>query len=194
MYAATDCRTCASLRAAAVRLAGERGLEGLSLAALSEAAGLTPAEALDHYPDPASCLYEAYDELSYEFQLEAAEAFESTPDWHEALDKVVSGMLVRLSQNPNEARLLCVETLRGDRELRRRRELGRQRMMALFLAEHHRRAAEADLATIQLEMAFGASFHLISTYVAEGRVDDLPELAPELAELRWMFEGVAAAA
>jgi hypothetical protein len=67
-------------------------------------------------------------------------------------------------------------------------------MVALFLAEHRRRGDEADLSRIQLEMLLGASFHLIAAYVAEGRVDDLPELAPELAGLQWMFEGLAAAA
>jgi AcrR family transcriptional regulator len=194
MYAATACSTCASLRAAAVRLAGERGIEGLSIATLSGAAGLTPGEAMDHYPDSGSCLYEAYDELSYKLQVEAAEEFESTPDWHEALDNVVSRMLRRLAQNPCETRLMFVEALRGDRELRRRRELGRQRMVALFLAEHHRRGDESDLSQIQLEMLLGASFHLIAGHVAAGRAGDLTELAPELAELRWMFEGLAAAA
>jgi AcrR family transcriptional regulator len=194
MYAATACPTCASLRAAAVRLVGDDGMDGLSLDALCESCGLTPDQLVDHYPTPVACLYAAYDELSDDLTLEVADVFDGTADWREALNNVSSRMLARLSEHPSEARLLFVEALRGDRELRRRRERGRQRMVSLFLSEHRRRGDLEAPSQIQLEMMLGASFHLIATHVAEGNIDDLPDLAPELAELAGMFEGLAATA
>lgn len=194
MYAATACPTCASLRAAAVRLVGDRGLDGLSVTALCDQCGLTPDQLVDHYSSAQACLYDAYDELSHELQLEAADSFDSARDWHDALGIASSRMLCRLAENPGETRLLFVEALRGDRELRRRRERGRQQMVALFLAEHRRCGDLEAMSQIQLEMLLGASFHVIANHVTDGRIEDLPELAPELAELAGVFEGLAAAA
>lgn len=193
MYFATACPTCAKLRAAAVHLVGDHGLDGLSRSSLCDATGLSEAQILDHYQDPLICLYEAYDEVSADLELEAADVFESTSDWRRALANVTARLLTRLAEVPNETRLLFVEALRGDRELRRRRERGRQRMVALFLAEHRRRAG-LEMSEIQLEMLLGASFHMIASHVAHGRIEHLPALAPELAELAEMFDGLAAAA
>ena len=193
MYAETACITCESLRAAALRLVGDRGFSGLYVESLCAAASLTPEEFVDHYPTPSACLYEAYDELSQDLLDEIADAFNCALSWPEALTSARSRILTRLAEHPEEARMLFVETLRGDRELRRRREQGRQRMLALILSEHRRRGALDQLSPVQLEMLLGASFHLIATRVADGRVDDLPDLCGELAELTGMFEPLAAA-
>jgi hypothetical protein len=67
-------------------------------------------------------------------------------------------------------------------------------MVALFLAEHRQRRELEQLPQIQLEMLLGASFHLIASRVAEGRIEDLPDLRLELAELAGVFEPAAAAA
>jgi AcrR family transcriptional regulator len=193
MYAATACNTCESLRAAALQLVGERGFMGLSVGTLCAATGLTPDEFFDHYPTPDACLYDAYDELSQDLLNEIADSFSCALSWPEALTSARSRILTRLAQHPEEARMLFVETLRGDRELRRRREQGRQRMLALILSEHRRRAEPDQLSPIQLEMLLGASFHLIASRVMDGQVDDLPDLCAELSELTGMFEPLAAA-
>jgi AcrR family transcriptional regulator len=194
MYVANACPTCASLRAAAIQLVADHGLDALSRASLGEAAGLTEDQVVNHYENPLTCLYEAYDELSADLELEAADAFDCPSDWRRAFGDVSVRLLTRLSENSNETRLLFVEALRGDRELRRRRERSRQRMVALFLSEHRRRDDSGEMSEIQLEMLLGASFHVIAGHVAEGRIENLPQLAPELGELAGMFDGLAAAA
>ena len=193
MYAATPCNTCESLRAAALQLVGEQGFNGLSVRTLCAATGVTPDEFVDHYSTPDACLYDAYDELSQDLLDEIADSFDRALSWPEALTSARSRILTRLAQHPEEARMLFVETLRGDRELRRRREQGRQRMLALILSEHRRRGEQDQLSPVQLEMLLGASFHLIATHVADGRIDDLPDLCAELSELTGMFEPLAAA-
>jgi AcrR family transcriptional regulator len=185
---ATACPICGSLRAAALQLVGEHGFKRLSVAALCNACGLTPDQLVDHYPTPRACLYDAYDELAQEFLRDIQDAFDCASSGADALTRARSRMLARLAERPAEARLLFIEALRGDRELRRRREQGRQRMLALMLAEHRRRGDLGQLPQVQLEMLLGASFHLIATRIAEGRIDALPELDGELAELAGMFE------
>jgi AcrR family transcriptional regulator len=184
----TACPTCGSLRAAALQLVGEHGFKRLSVAALCDACGLTPDQLADHYPTPRACLYDAYDELAQEFLHDMQDAFDRASSGADALTRARSRMLARLAERPAEARLLFIEVLRGDRELRRRREQGRQRILALMLSEHRRRGELEQRRQVQLEMLLGASFHLIATRIAEGRIDALPELDGELAELAGMFE------
>jgi AcrR family transcriptional regulator len=194
MYAATACPTCASLRAAAVRLVGDTGFEGLSPSGLCEECGLTRTELADHYQSAEACLYDAYREISGEMLLEVSVAFDSSNTWNEALNNASSRMLARLAERPHEAQLLFVEALRGDRELRRCRESARQQMVALFVAEHRRRSELEEIPQVQVEMLLGARFHLIATHVAEGRISELPELSADLAQVVDVFEPMAAAA
>jgi AcrR family transcriptional regulator len=185
---ATACPTCASLRAAALQLVGDQGFTGLSVGALCEACALTPQEFADHYATPSACLCDAYDELSQDLLAEVQAAFDCAATGLDALTGARSRLLTRLAENPAEARLLFDEALRGDRELRRRREQGRQKMVALMLFEHRRRGDLGLLPPVQLEVLLGASFHLIATRVAEGRIAELAELDEELAELGEMFD------
>jgi hypothetical protein len=200
MYAAmscspvTSCSTCESLRAAALHLVGEQGLDGLSRNRLCEACELTKAEFGDHYANARECLYDAYREVSEEMLLEISAAFDASATWHDAVTNVSARALARFAERPDEARLMFVEALRGDRELRLHREHGRQRMVALFVAEHRRHSEVEHVPQVQVEMLLGASFHLIASQVADGRIRELPELSAELAQLADMFEPIAAAA
>ena len=186
------CQTCASIRSATLQLVGERGLTGVNLDLLAEQTGLTRDELCEHYPSVEDCLSDTYEEVSMDLIAMLAESFARGKSWADGLVRGHARVLARLAHRPAEARLLFVEVLRGDRELLWRRESMRALMVQLLTSEHSARSEREDLPPMQHELLVGASFQLISSHVAEGQIDELPELAPELAELAGIFEPLAA--
>ncbi len=181
-----SCPECERLRAAALELVGEGGIEALSHHNLGERVGAQPAEVAEHYPTASECLYETYDELAADMLGEVVEAFREGSDWLEGFAISRTRLLERIAANPAEARLCFVETLRGDRELRRRRELGRRRLLE-FLAEEHARGGNGDgVQPIQIELLIGAGFHTISAAVTDGGAE-LSDLEVRLSEIGGCF-------
>jgi AcrR family transcriptional regulator len=186
------CYTCASIRSATLQLVGEHGLTGVNIDLLAEQTGLTRDEVRDHYPSVEDCLNDTYEEVSLDLLAMLAESFARGRSWSDGLVRGGARVLARLAHRPAEARLVFVEVLRGDRELLWRRESMRALMVQLLTSEHSARSEREDLPAMQHEMLVGASFQLISSRVADGQIDELPELGPELAELAGIFEPVAA--
>jgi AcrR family transcriptional regulator len=185
------CPGCERLRAAALELVGEGGLEALSLGNLGERVGAEPAEVAKHYATANECLYETYDELASAMLREVVEAFREGSDWLEGFAISRKRLLERLAANPAEARVCFVETLRGDRELRRRRELNR-RWIVEFLAQEHQRCGNGDgMQPMQIELLIGAGLHTISNAFSDGGAE-LSELDTKLSELGSCFIPVAA--
>jgi hypothetical protein len=114
------------------------------------------------------------------------EAFDDGSDWQERFELSRKRILERLALNPAEARLCFVETLRGDRGLRRRREIHR-RSMVDFLTREARGADGDGMRPIQIELLIGAGFQAISAAVAQDGGVDLAELSPTLADLEGCF-------
>jgi AcrR family transcriptional regulator len=186
------CGTCASIRSATLQLVGDRGLSGVSIDALVERTKLTPAQLRSHYPTAQACVHDTYERVSMDLLGIMADSFARSRSWSDALTSGVGGVLKRLARRPAEARLCFVEVLRGDRELLWRRENMRRLTVELLTAEHNSRSDAEQLSTMQHEMLVGASFQLISSRVEDGRINELPELGPELAELAGIFEPIAA--
>ena len=186
------CGTCASIRSATLQLVGDRGLSGVSLDALVERTKLTPAQVRNHYPTVEACVSDTYEMVSMDLLGIMADSFARSRSWSDALTSGVGRVLRRLARRPAEARLCFVEVLRGDRELLWRRENMRRLTIELMTAEHNSRSDAEELSPMQYEMLLGASFQLISSRVEGGRIDALPELGPDLAELAGIFEPIAA--
>jgi AcrR family transcriptional regulator len=186
------CGTCASIRSATLQLVGDRGLSGVSLDVLVERTKLTPAQVRAHYPTVQACVSDTYEIVSMDLLSIMADSFARSRSWSDALTSGVGRVLRRLARRPAEARLCFVEVLRGDRELLWRRENMRRLTIELMTAEHNSRSDAEELSPMQYEMLLGASFQLISSRVEDGRIDALPELGPELAELAGIFEPIAA--
>jgi len=181
------CSGCARLRAAAREIVGEGGIEALSLASLAARTGQQLGEVAAHYATSGECLYQTYDEIACDLLHEVEDAFLEGSDWQEGFEISRKRMLERMTANPAEARLCFVETLRGDHELRRRRELNRRRMVD-FLTRENARAANGDgMRPIQIELLIGAGFQAISTALGQDRCVDLAELEPRLVELESCF-------
>jgi AcrR family transcriptional regulator len=182
------CRTCARLGDAALAIIGEVGANGLSHEALELRAGLTPGEAARHYPTVESCVHGIYEQVCEDLAAEFAGAFSLALSWSSALALAQRRVLSRLASQPAEARLCFVEALRGDRELRRRRDL-RRRWIVDFLTEQHLRLGRgATTSKLQIELLVGARFQAIASMVEAGRASELLTLDGRFDELTTVFD------
>ena len=181
------CAICEQLRSAALELIGDRGVEALSQERLGEVVGRAPAEVSEHYPTAAECLYDTYDRLACDVLRDMVDAFTEGDDWQSGFDLSRRRLLERMAANPAQARLCFVETTRGDRELRRRRDVTRRWIVEFLMREHERRHEDEPLPAIQLEMLIGAGFQMISSAVADGDAAELPDLEPKLAQVAGFF-------
>lgn len=180
------CPKCSRLREAALELVGEGGTEALSHRALERASGLLDGEAARHYPSTAACLHETYVEVSDQVLAEFAQAFSEAESWDSAFALARGRLLARMAEHPAEARLCFVETLRGDRRLRRLRDARRRRLIAFLDDEWVRFGGPSS--RLQVELLMGATFHEISAAVDAGRSADLPAFEPRLRELAHLFD------
>jgi hypothetical protein len=64
--------------------------------------------------------------------------------------------------------------------------------MIEMLSSEQRRRDDWRPPGIHYEMLFGVCFQMISARAAAGRIEELPDLLPELAELTNVFEPLAA--
>jgi hypothetical protein len=173
-------------------LVGDGGLDNVSDEALAERTNLTLDQLRSHYPTVQACVCDTYERVSMDLLGIIADSFGSSSCWSDALAGGVGRVLIHLADRPAEARLCFVEVLRGDRELLWRRENMRRLTIELLSAEQRNRSDTEHLTEMQHEMLVGASFQLISSRVAEGQIDQLPDLGAELAEVTGLFEPVAA--
>lgn len=181
------CSTCEKLREAALATVGEGGTQALSERGLSERIELPPGAFTRHYRTVAECLYETYDEIVDEVLRDMVDAFAGGDGWQSSFELSRRRLLERMAARPAEARLCFVETVRGDRELRRRRDVTRRWIVEFLTREYARRRHEEELPPLQIELLIGAGFQTISSAVADGAGEDLTELDGKLAEIAGFF-------
>jgi AcrR family transcriptional regulator len=186
------CPSCASLRAALLQIVSGGGVSELSLSRLCALTGLSEAAFREHYPTVAACVRDTYDEIVDELFAEFVAAFGESSSWADGVMLGMERLLGRMSERPGEAQLVFVEVLFGDRSLLRRREVARRRMVSLLSAEHRRQDDSVHPRDLQHELLLGAVFRLIAGNVASGRIEELPDLTDNLAELMGVFEPIAA--
>ena len=186
------CEICASLRAAALEIIAEDGVEAITTDRLADHAGISRDEIRYHYSDASQCLYETYEEVSGSIHGDFIRSFAAVPGWRRGL--IIGGrtLLERMAARPAEARLCFVEILRGDHELLRRRDAARRRLVDLFVRELGRRLDDPEQYRMQLEMLIGAVFQAIATAVATGDMVALPALEPEIVSRAFVFATVPA--
>jgi AcrR family transcriptional regulator len=189
MACVPGCQICLRLRRSALATVAEAGLEGLSLDAIASRANLTHAEARRHYADAATCIYETYDDVSASIALDMADAFGQGTSWETGYALARQRLLNRMARRPAEARLCFVEVLRGDRQLRLRREQTRQWIVDFLTGQYEQRRTEEGLPEMQIEMLVGAGFQAISTAVSTA--EDSATLERWLTELAELLAPVA---
>ena len=182
------CPGCARVEDAALAIIGRDGSEALSHEGLELQAGLPPGEAARHYPTVEACLLRTCDRVCRELRAEFESAFSLGTSWGSSLALAHRRVLARLATHPAEASLCFVEPLRGDRELRRRRDR-RRRAIVDFLTEQRLHFGRgAVMSKLQIELLVGAAFHEVATMVEAGRTAELPALAARFDRLTTLFE------
>jgi AcrR family transcriptional regulator len=187
MSCGAGCLVCERLRGAALEIVGEGGIEALSQERLADRLGMTAEQVCRHYATSSACIYDTYDELACDVLRDMVDAFAQGDDWQAGFDLSRHRLLERMAAHPAQARLCFVETTRGDRELRRRRDITRRWIVEFLQREHERRNHGEPMPVMQLEMLIGAGFQTISSAVADGDTADLSELEPKLAQVAGFF-------
>jgi hypothetical protein len=176
----------------AVEVVGAYGLEGLTDAALVRWAGVRPESLERHFGDAQTCLLAAYDAATLECFEAFASAFTEGADWDTALAAGTMSVLESLGEHEATARLVLSEILRGDSEMRERRDRARTRVVEFLASEHYRRSNLDGRPGTQFELLWGAFFQAACQWWEQGRLADVGALEPELEGLLAVFEPIAA--
>ena len=158
----------------------EKGYAPTTVGDVVAAAGVSRKTFYEHFADKEDCFLAAFDS-GVETLLEAiANAAPESDDWRERLRARVRAYLVALSENPAFARTFMIEVFgAGPRALERRAEVHERfgRLMRDLHAETRRRFARLPPVTDEIWVAaVGAANELVTRWVAEGRLEELPEL------------------
>jgi hypothetical protein len=176
----------------AVEVVGAYGLEGLTDEALVAWAGVRPESLERHFGDAPTCLLAAYDAVTLECFEAFAARFAEGADWDEALAAGTMGVLEWLGEQEATARLVLSEILRGDSQMRGRRDRARTRVVDFLASEYRRRGGLDGLPQTQFELLWGAFFQAACQWWEQGRLADAGALEPELEGLLAVFEPIAA--
>jgi AcrR family transcriptional regulator len=175
------CRACASLRRAALKLAGEQGMETVTIAAIADRAQVLVPLAVRHIgEDPLACLCAAYLESMTDLQDRFAATLSAAVAWDDGLDRAVRELLATLAADPARARFLFAEALDGPPQLDVLRGRLRERSVRLLSARHRRLGEDPELSRLHCELLEETMANAIARTCRRGDVEHLPALAPEI--------------
>ncbi|MFL5844474.1 MAG: hypothetical protein ACJ762_07255 [Solirubrobacteraceae bacterium] len=184
--------TAARLGRHAVELVAQEGIPALSDGELARRAGVSEVVLDRAHGGAVACLLGAYDGLAEDLYRVVERCLHTEDAWEPALASALDALLVWCIDQPAAARLMFFEIMRGDHVMRRRRDIARQRMVDLLIEQYRRRPGAEDLPDLQFEVLWGAVGHAITSWIEDGREDELHALAPELDRLAAVFEPLAA--
>jgi AcrR family transcriptional regulator len=158
-----------------------RGYDRTTISRVLSVAGLEEAVFSEHFHDKHDCFWQAIDELIWRGERTALEQFELDAPWGELVRMGLERLLGALADDPDAARVLLVEILgAGPAACERQRSAS-----ALFtsLIERGRSGSpNADQLPKQTSEAIvGGIASILHRRALEGRVAELPSLAPDLA-------------
>lgn len=118
------------LVALTVDLVAEHGYRGTSLQRIADAAGISKAAVLYHFPSKDAVIAAAYESVIGGLVTEVGAAVEAAPDPLAAAETYLDALLAHLSAHPRHARLVA-EALPDEREITEDRPAGPRRWEAL---------------------------------------------------------------
>ena len=177
------CATCASLRATAVSLALQRGIQFVTSEAIAAETGIEGKEAARHYPTLDHCLSAAYDECTTHFRDVASRAMEEDGSWQERLHAAAAAAVEAFDERPDLARYCVVEAWRCNLPLLRASRLAGRRRYIQMLTDHRRAGGDEDLPEVRMEMFVGAGHHVSSEELEQGDGYSLQERLDGLIEV-----------
>jgi AcrR family transcriptional regulator len=175
------CRACASLRRAALKLAGEQGMDEVTIAAIADRAQVLVPLTVRHIGDDAmACLCAAYLESMTDLQDRFATTMSFALSWDDGLDTAVREMLATLAADPARARFLFAEALAGPPALDVLRDRLRERSVRLLAARHRRLGEDPELSRRHCEQLEETMANALARACRRGNIEHLPAIAPEI--------------
>lgn len=182
-FCGSPCRACASLRGAALKIAGERGLEAVTVAAISDRAEVLVPFTVRHLgDDPVAILVAAYRESMTALQDRFARTLAFGASWEDGLERAVHELLATLAADPARARFLFAEVLGGPAALLVERDALRERSVRLLVARHRRFGGDPELSEDLCERVESVTADAIARACLRRRNASLPALAPEILD------------
>ncbi|HEX8958880.1 MAG TPA: TetR/AcrR family transcriptional regulator [Solirubrobacterales bacterium] len=173
---------------AAVQIVATNGYGRLSIPAISSTAGISNATFYREFKSKDEALMAAFDGLVERAAERATLASSRARSWPEGVGAALLETLAFISRNPVFARLTFEVAAagaggleHGDKATRRQQEM---------LAAEALPDEIEPLAPIVVEAIIGGIWTVIKQEIAQGRVESLPELAPELADFALVPFGV----
>ena len=176
-------------------LAGCVAAKGYALTTIADVAALARVSKrtfYEHFSNKEDALFALYEAASAQAMHALTAAIDPRQDWHGQAERAIAAYLATLASNPPLLRTLFIEILHlGPEGLRVRRRVN-QAIADFIVAVVTARGGAVPAALPALAMAIvGGINELILQAIEEGRVEQLPELAPSASLLvRCVIDGV----
>jgi AcrR family transcriptional regulator len=168
--------------AALLELACARGYRGLSVAEVSERAGVGEAEFRTHFSSLEECALALFDEIQAEFERRVDSAYRSESEWPDSLRAVSYAVAAWIEENPCEARFGSVEMLWVSELAQARREAGFQRFVSLIDAGRAVASDPDSIPAAAAESVIGSVAALVTKRLQGGELKP-QALVPELMSI-----------
>ena len=158
----------------------DKGYATTTVGDVVSAAGVSRKTFYEHFDDKEECFLAAFDSGVDTLLQAIADTPPESNDWRQRMRARVRAYLVTLSENPAFARTFMIEVFgAGSRAIERRAEVHERfgQLMRDLHEETRRRFTRLPPVTDDIWVAaVGAANELVTRWVGEGRLEELPEL------------------
>jgi AcrR family transcriptional regulator len=167
------------ISAALLELACERGYPALTVAEVSERAGVSEAQFRAHFGSLEECALALFDEIEAEFESRIASGYRSEPEWPDSLRAASYAVAGWIEESPREARFASVEMLWVGELAQARREASIQQFIGLIDAGRAVASEPDSIPAATAESVIGSIAALVTKRLQGGELEPRA-LVPEL--------------
>lgn len=165
---------------AAIAVAGADGYAAMTVSAVIGRANVSRKTFYEQFADREDCFLAAYGLLLERGMARMRAACARKPDWPAGMRGALAWLLVTLARHPHEARVVFAEALAaGPRAWALRDRAVRE--LTPLLAPGFEAAPAGNAVPASMPQAIvGALCELIGARIRDGRIEELPQLLPDL--------------
>ncbi len=163
-----------------VDLAGEHGLEAVSVDAICERAQVNGGHFERCFADLEDCFLSIHDEVADDFWDRLRSAYENASGWHDRIWAAGWAMMRFLQEDAVRARFLLVAVNGAGSAAQARRDRLVQRFADLLDGGHVERRKPGRVSRCTAEIAAGAIYRMVLDKVEAGSIERNDEFLPEL--------------
>lgn len=165
---------------AAIAVAGTDGYAAMTVTAVIARANVSRKTFYEQFADREDCFLAAYGLLLERGLARIHAAYEQEPAWPAGVRRSLAWALAALARHPHEARVVFVEALAVGPGAWALRDHAVRELAPLLAPGFEAAPAGVAVPASMPQAVAGALSELIAVRVREGRVDELPQLLPEL--------------